>query len=346
MTSLYDDGYANAPAGTPLLPTLLSGYAAIPPWEVAGVNYAVGVPAGTTLLDPATISMAGVSVNAANHTVTVTGNNVTLNDYDFGLAGGWGIYIEPRAANTVIENSHFLVGANNNVPINAAAGAGNLGVQNNTFDGGGGQNNVVWALINYNGSGKFIAQYNVFLNAPADAIDFNQGTMTTIVKCNVFDNLGTTSGSHPDPVQYVGVQATNSIEAFNTIYQPNPSGMQGVQLEAQNGSTLTNTTIENNTIVAKGPSLKMSYSIAVGQNPGNRINGVLVENNYIDYSGAYGAFYPPSGSNLTFTGNVNMVSGRPIAAGFPRLIAAIAECGECSIPRPSMSNTQSVMLSR
>jgi len=178
----FNDGAARAPAGAPLLPDLLTEYAARPPWKVAGVDYAVGVPFGTILSDASTITMAGVSVDSARHTVTVIGNNVTLNGYDFGLAGGWGIYIEPRAANTVIENSHFLVGANNNVPINAAAGAGNLGVQNNTFDGGGGQNNVVWALINYNGSGKFIAQYNVFLNAPADAIDFNQGTMTTIVK--------------------------------------------------------------------------------------------------------------------------------------------------------------------
>ena len=43
------DGSANAPAGTPQLPTLLNGYAVRPSWNVAGVDYYVGVPTGTVL---------------------------------------------------------------------------------------------------------------------------------------------------------------------------------------------------------------------------------------------------------------------------------------------------------
>ena len=313
MSTLYNDGSAQAPAGTPLLPKLLSGYAVRPPWEVAGVDYAVGVPAGTILQNPATISMTGVTVDTATHTIYVTGSNVTLSGYDFGSAGGWGVYIETGVTNTVIENSNFLVGANQNVPISAAAGSGNLTVQDNTINGGGGQDAAVWALINYNGSGTFTAKYNSLLNAPEDAIDFSSGTMTTIVEYNLFENLGTDTGSHPDPVQYDAVDSTNSVEAFNTIYQPSASGMQGVQLQAQDGSTLTNTEIENNTIVAPGPTLTMSYSVAVIQNAGNTINGAVVANNYIDYSGAYGPFYPPSGSKLTFTDNINMTTGTAIA---------------------------------
>ena len=41
------DGSANAPAGTPQFPTLLNGYAKTPSWNVAGVNYAVGIPSGS-----------------------------------------------------------------------------------------------------------------------------------------------------------------------------------------------------------------------------------------------------------------------------------------------------------
>jgi hypothetical protein len=312
MTNLFDDGSASAPAGTPLLPTLLSGYVTTPPWEVAGVNYAVGVPSGTALQDPSTLSMAGVSVDASSHTITVTGSNVTLNGYDFGPGGGWGVYINSGATNTVIENSHFLIGSNNNLPIDAASGSGNLTVQDNTLDGGNTQNGAAWALVSYSGSGTFNAQYNAFLNAPEDGIDFNSGTMTTNVNYNVFENLGTSPGAHPDPVQYVGVNSNNSTEAFNTIFQPSTGGMQGVQVQAQNGSTLTNTTIENNTIVAKGASIDMSYSVAVIQNSGDTINGATVENNYIDDSGAYGPFYPPSGSNLTFGGNVDLSTGATI----------------------------------
>jgi hypothetical protein len=307
-TPAYNDGSANAPAGTPQLPSLLAGYAVLPPWEVAGVNYAVGVPAGTTLQNPTAISMAGAGADTATHIVFVTGNNVTLSGYDFGLAGGWQIYIEPGATNTVIENSNFLAGSNNLVPINAGSGVGNLTVQYNTFNGGS-SSTAVWALVNYNGSGTFVAEYNSFLNSVEDAIDFSAGTMTTIVKYNVFYKLGTDPGAHADSVQYNGVTSTNSVIAFNTIYEPNASGMQGIQVSAQNGGSIINTTVENNVVVAKGPALTMSYSIAVAVT-----SGAVVDDNYIDFSGAYGPFYPPSGSNLTFSGNVNMTTGAQIAA--------------------------------
>jgi hypothetical protein len=310
---MANDGSAQAPKGIPLLPTLLNGYAIRPPWIVAGVDYAVGVPSGTKLKDPETIAMVGVSVNSNTHTIRITTGDVTLDGYDFGLAGGWGIYIQDGATDTVIQNSHFLVGANNVVPINAGVGVGNLAVRCNAFDGGGRRSDDVWALVNYNGSGTFTAQYNSFLNATSDAIDFNAGTMRTIVEYNVFENLGTNPGSHPDSVQYVGVNASNSVIAFNTIYQPNPSGMQGIQLAAQNGSILANTSITNNVIVAKkSASQTMSYSIAIQQGSGNTINGVTVNDNYIDFSGAWGPFYPPSGKDLVFDGNMDMVAGTRI----------------------------------
>jgi hypothetical protein len=333
----YADGSSGAPAGTPLLPTLLNGYAARPAWKVAGVDYAVGVPSGTSLANPSSITLAGVSVDTASHTVTISCSNVSLSGYDFRGGGGWGVDIDPGATNVVIKNCHFLVGANNNVPINAASGSGNLTVLNNTIDGGSGTSGADWALVNYGGSGTFTAKYNAFLNAQEDAIDFNSGTMTTVVEYNVFDNLGTSPGSHPDPVQYVGVTSNNSVEAYNTIYQPNPSGMQGVQLQAQSGSTLDNTMIENNTIVAKASSsVAMSYSIAVIQNSGNTINGAVVDNNYIDYSGAYGPFYPPSGSNLTFCGNVNMATGATIAS--PGGTAGSDVCGVSASPASGTQN--------
>ncbi len=48
-TATLGDGSANAPAGPAQMPSLLNGYKAPPPWEVAGVDYAVGVPSGLTL---------------------------------------------------------------------------------------------------------------------------------------------------------------------------------------------------------------------------------------------------------------------------------------------------------
>ena len=62
-TVTLGDGSANAPAGAPQFPNLLNGYAVRPPWMVAGVDYAAGVPAGTTLTDWWNINIPGVSVD-------------------------------------------------------------------------------------------------------------------------------------------------------------------------------------------------------------------------------------------------------------------------------------------
>ena len=131
-----NDGSANAPAGAPQFPNLLAAYGANrPAWEVAGVDYHVGVPQGLALKNPATISMAGVSVNTTTHIVTVTGNNVTLDGYDFSLNGGW--QVTTQAANTKIANSNFVVGSNDLLPIVGTPTASNLDIVNCTIDGAG-----------------------------------------------------------------------------------------------------------------------------------------------------------------------------------------------------------------
>jgi hypothetical protein len=310
----FDDGRAQASEGPPQLSTLLTGYAARPPWSVAGVDYAVGAPQGLELKDPASISASGVSVDAARLTVFVDGEGVVLDGYDFGRGGGWGVYINPSAKGTVIRNSRFGVGAAKLVPIHAARQSGDLSVSHCTFDGGAGADGTVWALIAYSGSGVFSAEHNIFADAPADAIDFDTGSMTTIVRYNLFEDLGSAAGSHPDTVQYVSVDASDSVIDFNTVYEPHPSGLQGIQLSAQLKSKISRTRIMNNTLIARGPGIDMSYSIAVGQTSDSEVDGVVVANNYLDVRGAYGPFYPPTGRRLSFVGNVDAASGRLIGA--------------------------------
>lgn len=311
--TVYEDGAGNAPPGAPQLPNLLKGYRHPPPWRVAGVDYAVGIPSGKSLKDPTTIVMPGVSLDRLHHFVRVTGNGVTLDGYDFSLHGGWGVYIDPGASGTLITNSKFMAGANNVIPIAAQAGAGSLTVQYCSFDGGGANSNSVWTLINYNGSGSFLAQYDLFENAPEDAIDFSAGTVSPTIQYNLFKNLGTEAGSHADPVQYVGGVVDNAVEQFNTIYQPQglvPVGMQGLQIAAQRNARITNTALRNNVIISTGPLLTMSYLIAIVSDGTSSLDGAIVSNNYLDTSGAYGAFYPPRGDHLIFTANWNMVTGR------------------------------------
>ena len=321
----YDDGHADAPAGTPQLGLLLRHYVAKPPWQVAGIDYAVGVPSGIPLKDPLTITMPGTAIDAKYHLIRVSGDSVTLDAYDFSLHGGWGVYIQSGARNTTITNSNFRAGANGVVPISAEAGASGLTVTDCTIDGGAGGvrggSDAVWALINYTGSGTFVAKHDLLANAPADAIDFNNGRISAVVEYNAVTSLGHAAGSHPDFVQFVGNEASDSVIAFNTIYQPpgdgEVAGMEGIQVEAQTGahpSSILRTLVANNTIIAPGPELTMSCAIAVIEGKGNVIDGVVVRDNYLDFRGTYYAFYPPSGVNVIFSGNVDMRTGRRLAA--------------------------------
>src|ERR1700730_6133037 len=188
-----NDGSANASAGVAQLPGFLNSYGAKrPAWNVAGVDYNVGVPDGLALKDPATISMAGVSVNTSSKIVTITGNNVTLDGYDFSLSGGWGVSVQ--AANTTIANSNFAIGSNNVAPIVSTAAASNMTVTHSTIDGNG-QSPGWGGLISYRGNG-FTVEYSWLKNAGGDMIqqvDGGAGSMV-VVQNNLIQNGGLASG--------------------------------------------------------------------------------------------------------------------------------------------------------
>jgi hypothetical protein len=323
---IADDGCAGAPPGKPQYPDLLAAYGHYrPPWDVAGIDYPVGAPSGLELKDPAIQANLppGATVDPANHLVRVVADNVTIDGFDFSLHGSWGIYIANGAwSGTIVRNSTFLVGANNTIPLAAAAGTGNLTAQSNTFDGGGtthnGNANNAWTMISYAGSGAFAAQYNLFVNTPKDGIEFIVGTVRPIVRYNVFVNIGTGPGAHAQAYEYVGNVASDGVDQFNTVYQPvgggAGTGNEGIQIAAQRGSRLSNLTVRNDTIIAPGPARTMSCSIAILQSGGtdNRIDGIDVRDNYLDFTGTYYAVYPLSaggGTNLRFRNNKNLVTG-------------------------------------
>ena len=116
---------------------------------------------------------------------------------------------------------------------------------------------------------------------------------------------GTTPGSHPDAVQFVGDQVNNAMIAFNTIYSPQDGEVanEGLTIHAQVGSTITNTTVENNVIVATGPTMTQSLNIGVFQDPGNVISGLVVKDNYLDPTATFTSTgfgdsgSPPTGTN-------------------------------------------------
>jgi hypothetical protein len=267
--------------------------------------------------------MPGVTVDATQHLISVTGDNVTLDGFDFGLEGGWGIVTHGNK--TTVSRCTFKVGANNRIPITASAEASGLTVQQTTIDGGGigvvGKADAIFALIAAEGPDLTVEE-SWMRFAPVDAIDFNGGG-TLIVRENLFNNLGYAAGAHADSVQFAAGTVRHAVITRNTVYDPQPIhgfpvlGGEGLQVEAQLGGRLSDIQLTQNTIVTTGPAKVAGYLIAIRQDSGSRLEGLLAADNYLDSIGGWGPFYPPSGENLHFGHNVDMRSGSVIPTPRP-----------------------------
>ena len=306
------DGSANAPAGAPELPNILNGYAVRPSWEVAGVDYAVGIPSGTSLSSPTTINNPNVSVNLANHHVTVTGNNVTLSGIDFSLNGGWQLILN-GVTGTTIQNCNFAIGANAQPMINGdIGGTNNTTITNSVFNAKGLYDNFNGGDINI--QGNVTATYNLIENSAADLWD-QGGSGSTVqnltLKYNVFANSGQGAFPHSDQLQLGGGTYTVDVE-YNTYYQSilgPANGTQGIfpDIADANGTVVVGSnTISNNTIIALAGT-KVNFAVAA-QAASGAGNTISINNNYFDPSGD-GSVFKYTSTNNTQTNNINMVTG-------------------------------------
>ena len=101
-TMLEGDGGANAPTGAPQFPMLLSNYAVRPPWQIAGVDYAVGpnanygtstawkIPNGVTGGNTALPS--GATLSGGNR-IQISSANVTMNGWDLTQGAGQSLLV-------------------------------------------------------------------------------------------------------------------------------------------------------------------------------------------------------------------------------------------------------------
>ena len=255
----YSDGAANAPGGTAQLPTLLNGYAVRAPWQVAGVDYAVGPQPGVTFKDPSTINMAGVSVNTTSKLITITGDNVTLDGYDF-ATGGYHIFVYGK--NDTISNFKIGVTSSSTAdPITTAYGSGasNLTLKYGIIDGGGtAGSNTPGALVYDAASAGLTVEYCLLENAYQHTIEF-QGNAN--IQYNLFNSCSFGTTTHGDFLYYGGIGPANSIVVdYNTFYQPvaNSAGFPGGVVAALNASGFGNDpsfsgmVFDNNTGVGLG----------------------------------------------------------------------------------------------
>jgi hypothetical protein len=317
------DGSANAPTGTPQMPNLLSGYAVRPSWNVAGVDYAVGIQSGITLQDPLTGALpAGVTRDATNHIFTISGNNVVLSGWNFSLEGGWGVQVVGN--NDTIENNYFKIGANAVDPINSGGSDINtVTILNNVIDGSGIKPSLNVGLIWLLDQGTSTIEYNLIENAYTTAIqesitgsNGSASQVGQIIQYNVIANTGlgyTVDGSHGDFVQDFGIAQPGSTQVFkniqvnyNTLIENNPLSFgQGLSIVTAAGNQNTyaqQESVQNNTVVLSQTG-GIAYGIGIIDT--TWLNGTATfANNYLDPTGAnYGPYfigqYNGSGQNPT-----------------------------------------------
>ncbi len=310
-TSDRSDGFSKAPVCEIQRPALLTGYRIRPPWHVAAVDYCVGYPADKNLRDPATINMVGVKVDMARHIVTVTGDSVVLDGYDFSLAGGWGVVT--KAANTSILNSKFVVGANSVAPVQGTPAASNLFVGYTAIDGKGIDVGNT-GLIQMKGPGLKVF-YSAVMNSAGDLIQSHNSGVVDL-RYNLIEQGGMAAGAHGDFLEVFGGPFQATI-LYNTTNQHAGAsgGTQGLMLEPDFGQlhgVITSAEYGHNTFVSSGGNQNYFLGITVP----DIVDNATVHDNYFDARGTYGFVPggiragPDDGSDKTiFVHNVNMVTG-------------------------------------
>jgi hypothetical protein len=312
------DGRLNAPVGAPQYPTLLNGYLARPPWKVAGVDYRVGYPSGQVFKDPATISMTGVLVDLGQKVVQVQTDNITLDGYDFTLAGGWVLGIN-IGNNCIVKNCKFLTGSNNSGCLFVDQTASNAHISYCVFDGNGlVQTNSI--ATGCNGTGTCIWEYNWFKSAWGEDIvnSSDIGGENWIYRYNIIENAGEgfNTGGHGDWLQSYNAigKDTNSIAInFNLCLQSIDISLgrtQGLSLFSANSGPTSGgchfEEVKNNTFIGLSGAY-VNYAIIVDTT--RLIGSATLSQNYFDLSGIGSA--NGGGGNWSYTGNYNGASGGP-----------------------------------
>lgn len=286
QASSYQDGCANSSLGNPGFPTLLKSYAARPPWNVAGVDYAVGLPALLTLKDPTKSSLpSGCSLSGT--TVTCSGT-ITLDGYDFSLHNGTTLSI--TGGNVTVQNCLFVVSSNQGSlgRIINVTGKSNASFLHNEIDGA---NIAVTAqagqTVNVVNAGTVTFQYNYFHNSGGDMIDFGGGPQVEQVQYNLFKDIGLNT-AHSDTLQWCGSNVSNSDVSFNAFAQT-VSGLSGMGLIEPNsecpGAVMSHMLIHNNTLISKVQD-NFATGADVTQDAGAAsADHVAVFDNYLDPTG-------------------------------------------------------------
>ena len=335
------DGCLRAPVGSPQRPAILNGYKQRPPWNVAGVDYYVGAPVGSTLVDWQTLgTTAGIDISGhtircdGTYAASPTSNTVTLDGVDFSLHGGATIYMPSGGCSGLfVTNSNFgssgcANGSSSSYYLvqNQNAGAP-IKFKYNTVNMMNCEMGVAAVL---DASGDVVLEYNYFYGLQGQILQAAPGPYNVKYRFNLVDTsyyqfLPT---NHMNLQEFgTGVSTVSDLVAYNTVYQPYNAPNMGngeiFQFYGNAGGVQTGAALMNNTMIALDTgSCKaaqtgclVSYAIhGTGKySPTTTVNGPAYnQNNYFDTSGMFGAYYTGSTTaalGWTSSGNIDMKTG-------------------------------------
>jgi hypothetical protein len=316
------DGCAGAPAGAAQYAGLLTKYGSNrPPFDVAGVDYAVGVPSGTALTPWTSFKNPYCSVTTSTVSCSCANAQLSISAVDFSANNGAQLVL--NGCPTTISKSKW--GGTNLLKVSTGVIDTNapLTLTESTMDGGSIGNfpeSEPTLIFARNGVTAITLQYNYFTNIPSRVLEV-LGSTNLIYQWNFIGPWNTGAGAHDNNLEWdtSGVQTTPYI-AFNTIYDNFSSGGgagEGYQLYSNSsGMTLQNPTLSYNTSIALlyNKAVTMSY-VFHGPGAATKISGTCsVANNSFDVTGAYGAFYPGTFSTCSLANNWNLVTGQAYSA--------------------------------
>lgn len=291
------------------------------PWNMPGVDYHVGIPAGTVLKDPTTAGSLPSGASLSASTVTITGCDVTLDGYDFTLHATHAV-VNVSGANctTTIQNSKFRANGSSLQPVALLSNLGPGGsfvFKQNEYDGlaqtgGTGSGFKINDPIKGTGNGASITLlYNWFHNFDSKVIQVSGATpsLAFIEKYNLFADYGYCSGgcSHGEAEYTYGGDTIAYTAEYNTYiihFSVVPSDLTAAHAVQADNMQIDGTTDDHNVVLVPGPQQtcyqnnQIGYRAAADYFDGSQndpkpssLSKLTFFNNYLDNSGTYFPWY-------------------------------------------------------
>jgi hypothetical protein len=320
-TMLEGDGGANAPTGAPQFPMLLSNYAVRPPWQIAGVDYAVGlnanygtstawkIPNGVTGGNTALPS--GATLSGGNR-IQISSANVTMNGWDLTQGAGQSLLVQGDYFSLI---NCKLLKTDDNYSMLEVYNQGCV-VKYCDFNMNGHNSDstamITWHNVGSSPTSGLTVQYCYLRYTGSDFLypQGASGVNYSLFNFNFFIDAGCMDGVHPDWMQ-MGGGSYHCDFGYNVFVQrKTPRGSQPL---VYSDSTAVQGVVNNNLFLApniQSPSFPGSSSLnSIFYANSALVTGVglTVTNNYFD-STADGGWRGSYGS-VTRSGNINLLTG-------------------------------------